>query len=177
MHEVKPNPAHYALVRMETLVKDFTLVTQNIDNLHNRAGSKNVLELHGNIERSYCIKCGKFVNDVEITESNSEVKRCPFCNGLVRPDVVWFGEPLPEHAFKKATESACRSELFFSIGTSAVVFPAAGLPLTAKRHGAYVVEINIETTEISDMVDEILLGKAGEILPKIVKIMEELRGA
>ncbi len=171
IHNVKPNPAHFALALLQELVKDFTLVTQNIDNLHVRAGSKNVLELHGNIERSYCISCGKYSADVEISSEN-KVPHCMYCNGIIRPDIVWFGEMLPEGIFEIATEAATRCELFLSIGTSAVVYPAASLPLTARKHGAYVVEINMERTDISHIVDETLLGKAGEILPQLVKMKE-----
>ena len=175
VHDVKPNPAHYALARLEELVKEFTLVTQNIDNLHFRAGSKKVLELHGNIERSYCIDCGKFVKNVEVT-MEKKVPRCSSCNGLIRPDVVWFGEMLPEDVFEAATEAANRCEFFFTVGSSAVVYPAANLPLIARKQGAYVVEINMERTEISHRVNETLLGKAGEILPQLVKIKEEIKG-
>jgi NAD-dependent deacetylase len=175
VHEVKPNPAHYALARLEENVNDFTLVTQNVDNLHARAGSRRILELHGNIERSYCIDCGKFVDIVEIS-SERKVPRCSFCNGLIRPDVVWFGEMLPEGVFESASIAASKCELFLTIGTSAVVYPAAGLPLTARNHGAYVVEINTDRTEISHDVNETLLGKAGEIVPQIVSIVEESKG-
>ena len=171
IHEVNPNPAHYALARLQELVKDFTLVTQNIDNLHIRAGSKNVLELHGNIERSYCIGCGKFVVNVEVSSEN-KVPHCPSCNGIIRPDIVWFGEMLPEGVFETAAEAASRCELFLTVGTSAVVYPAASLPLTARKNGAYVVEINMDRTEISNSVNETLLGKAGEILPELVKMKE-----
>jgi NAD-dependent deacetylase len=172
IHDVKPNPGHYALARMQELVSDFTLVTQNIDNLHIRAGSKNVLELHGNIERSYCIDCGKFAADVEVSSEN-KVPHCPTCNGIIRPDIVWFGEMLPEGVFEAAAEAANRCELFLTVGTSAVVYPAASLPLIARKNGAYVVEINMERTEISHNVHETLLGKAGEILPQLVKVKEE----
>jgi NAD-dependent deacetylase len=172
IHDVKPNPGHYALARMQELVSDFTLVTQNIDNLHIRAGSKNVLELHGNIERSYCIDCGKFAADVEVSSEN-KVPHCPTCNGIIRPDIVWFGEMLPEGVFEAAAEAANRCELFLTVGTSAVVYPAASLPLIARKNGAYIVEINMERTEISHNVHETLLGKAGEILPQLVKVKEE----
>jgi NAD-dependent deacetylase len=172
--DVKPNPAHSALARLEELANDFTLVTQNIDNLHRRAGSKNILELHGNIERSYCIGCGKYFAHVEITPEK-KVPRCSSCNGIIRPDVVWFGEMLPEGVFETAVGAANRCELFFSIGTSAVVYPAASLPLTARNNGAYVVEINMEQTEISHKVQETLLGKAGEILPDLIRVREEIK--
>jgi NAD-dependent deacetylase len=172
---VKPNPAHYALARLQKNVKDFTLITQNIDNLHSRAGSSNVLELHGNIERSYCIDCREYVSNVEVTKEKP-IPHCINCNGIIRPDVVWFGEMLPEGVFEAAMDAANRCELFLTIGTSAVVYPAASLPLNAKKLGAYVVEINTERTEISDNVDETLLGKAGDILPGIVDIKENYKG-
>jgi len=174
VHDVKPNPAHYALVRLEEFVKEFTLITQNVDNLHYRAGSKKVLELHGNIERSYCIDCGKYAENVEVT-TEKRVPRCLSCNGLIRPDVVWFGEMLPEGIFEAATEAASQCELFITIGTSAVVYPAAGLPMTAKNQGAYIVEVNTEPTEISHIVNETLIGKAGEVLPYLAAILEETR--
>ncbi len=174
VHEVTPNPAHTALVRMEELVNDFTLVTQNIDNLHIRAGSKNVLELHGNIERSYCIDCGAAALSVEISPEK-KAPRCSSCGGLIRPDVVWFGEMLPEGVFEAASKAAGRCELFLTVGTSAVVYPAAGLPLAARNHGAYVVEINTERTEISHMINESLPGKAGEVLPRFLEAMTEAR--
>ena len=101
--------------------------------------------------------------------------RCSSCNGLIRPDVVWFGEMLPEDVFEAATEAASKCELFLTIGTSAVVYPAAGLPLTAKNQGAYIVEVNTEMTEISHTVNETLLGKAGEVLPQLITIVEETR--
>jgi NAD-dependent deacetylase len=175
IQEVKPNPAHHALAKLEKIVKEFTLVTQNVDNLHTRAGSKNVLELHGNIERSYCIDCGKFADKVEVS-IDKKAPRCVSCNGLLRPDVVWFGEMLPEEIFEAASKAARNCELFLTIGTSAVVYPAAGLPLAARSHGAYVVEINTEPTEISHEVNETLLGKAGEIMPELAGIVEELKG-
>ena len=175
IHEVKPNPAHHALAQLEELADDFTLITQNIDNLHRRAGSKNILELHGNIERSYCIGCGKYITQIEVT-SEKKVPRCSSCNGVIRPDVVWFGEMLPEGVFETAVEAANRCELFLSIGTSAVVYPAASLPLTARNNGAYVVEINMERTEISHRLQETLVGKAGEILPDLIRVREEKKG-
>jgi NAD-dependent deacetylase len=175
VHTVQPNHAHDALVELEKIVKDFTLVTQNIDNLHYRAGNKRVLELHGNIERSYCIDCGTPVDNIEVSVEK-KVPRCSLCNGILRPDVVWFGEMLPEGVFEAAMEAARRCELFFVVGTSAVVYPAAGLPLTAHEHGAYIVEINIERTEISHKVNETLLGKAGDVLPYLIKVIKETKG-
>ena len=175
IHHVQPNPAHVALAHLQQCVRDFTLITQNIDNLHSRAGSTHVLELHGNIERSYCITCGKFFPQVEVSMEN-KVPRCSSCNGIIRPDIVWFGEMLPEGVFENATDAAGRCELFFSIGTSAVVYPAASLPMIARKCGAYVVEINTEKTDLSPKVHESLLGKAGEIMPQLVQMREQWRG-
>jgi NAD-dependent deacetylase len=172
MKEVVPNPAHHALVSMEELVEDFTLVTQNVDNLHTRAGSKRVLELHGNIERSYCVECHWSYDEVMLGEDRT-VPRCMRCGGLIRPDVVWFGELLPEEVYHQAERAAERCDLFLCVGTSAVVYPAASLPLIARDHGAYVVEINRERTEISPRVHETILGNAGEILPQLVRILEQ----
>jgi NAD-dependent deacetylase len=167
IHEVKPNPAHYGLVALERHVKEFTLVTQNVDNLHRRAGSKNVVELHGNIERSYCILCRALAQEPEL-EAQTSVPRCMKCGGLVRPDVVWFGEMLPLEVFSKADTAARQCDIFFSIGTSAVVYPAASLPYTALDEGAFVVELNLEPTDLSSRAHEVLIGKAGEILPDLL---------
>lgn len=170
---VQPNAGHYALVEMEKLFPSFTIVTQNIDNLHRRAGSSRVYELHGNIERNYCMQCGKPFTNEYVLQSGA-VPRCP-CGGLIRPDVVWFGELLPEDEWDGA-ERACRSaDVLLSIGTSGVVYPAASLPLTAKRSGAYLIEINPEPTLLSEDADEFLQGKAGEILPELVRIARDAR--
>ena len=170
MREVKPNKGHYALAEMENLFDEFNLITQNIDNLHHRAGSKKVIELHGNIERNYCIKCHKFYNDIDV--SSKQVLKCE-CGGLIRPDVVWFGEMLPYNALKFAEESARRSDVFFSIGTSAEVYPAAMLPLIAKQFDSYVIEINTKKTAISEDVDVLIEGKSGEILHELVTILKQ----
>lgn len=170
MREVKPNPGHVALAEMEKIFGIFNLITQNIDNLHSRAGSKNVTELHGNIERNYCINCKKRYNDVDVKEKS--VLRCD-CGGLIRPDVVWFGEMLPSDALRFAEESAMKSDVFFTIGTSAEVYPAAMLPLIAKQSGAYVVEINTKPTAISYDVDEVLQGKSGEILKELIGVLRQ----
>ncbi|HCA79132.1 MAG TPA: NAD-dependent protein deacylase [Bacteroidetes bacterium] len=167
IHEVKPNLGHHALVELERRVPDFTLVTQNVDNLHSRAGSKNVVELHGNIERSYCIECRKSASEVQI-ESTHEAPRCDSCGGLIRPDVVWFGEMLPVGMFARAEAAARRCQVFLSIGTSSVVYPAASLPFSALEQGAYVVEVNREETDLTSRAHETLLGNSGEILPQLL---------
>src|SRR4030095_11289897 len=173
MREVKPNNGHLALAEMESLFNEFNLITQNIDNLHSRAGSKRVTELHGNIERNYCIKCRAYYNEVDLNEK--KVLRCEKCQGIIRPDVVWFGEMLPHNAIEHAEECAKNSEVFFSIGTSAEVYPAALMPLIAKRSGAYVVEINIRPTVMSMDLDELIEGKSGEVLHGLVNKLKEIK--
>lgn len=172
IESVQPNQGHYALVTMEKIFSSFTVITQNVDNLHRRAGNTVVHELHGNIERNYCILCGTYYSDIEaITKEN--VPRCTSCGGLIRPDVVWFGEMLPVESWNNSVSAAEFADVFFSIGTSTVVHPAASLPSIAKRAGAYVVEINLEPTEFSQKADEVLLGKSGEILPCLVHAIHQ----
>lgn len=172
---IQPNPGHFALAEMEKLFTHFAVATQNIDNLHRRAGSRTVYELHGNIERNYCIGCGMKYSDEKIGAFD-RAPRCAKCNGLIRPDVVWFGELLPAEDWNASMAAAERADVFFSIGTSAVVFPAASLPVAAKRAGAYIVEINIEPTELSHQMDEVLLGKSGDILPRLVDVLKHSLG-
>ena len=166
IEKVKPNPAHYALAEFQKYFKDITLITQNVDGLHQRAGCSNVIELHGNIKRNRCLKCGKVLETLEI-KAEEIPPRCQ-CGGKIRPDVVWFGEMLPQDALRVAFEVSSSCDLFFSLGTSAVVHPAASLPVMAKKSGAYLVEVNTESTELSYLSDELLLGKAGEVMPVIV---------
>jgi NAD-dependent deacetylase len=170
IEEIKPNPGHLALVEFQNHFEKFDLVTQNVDGLHEQAGSKNVVELHGNIKRNKCIRCGTKYETSEKTIPGIPPK-CA-CGGNLRPDVVWFGEMLPPDAINHAFQVSSACDLFFSIGTSAIVHPAASLPLLAKRNGAYVVEVNIEPTEISHLIDESLIGKAGEIMPLLVKLFK-----
>jgi len=170
IHEIKPNPGHVALVDFQNHFEQFHLITQNVDGMHHQAGSRDVVELHGNIRRNKCIRCDKRYDSLEGTKEGTPPE-CP-CGGKIRPDVVWFGEMLPQDAIRHAFDVSERCDLFFSVGTSAVVHPAASLPLVAKRSGAFVVEVNLEPTEISHLVDETLLGKSGEILPYLVKSLK-----
>ena len=174
VHDTSPNPGHFAIAELEKYYNSVTVVTQNVDNLHSRAGSKKILELHGNIERNFCIDCNTFY-DVNEFQSVPEAPKCPKCGGMIRPDVVWFGENLPEGIFARAEASAKESDICFIIGTSAVVYPAAYIPITAKEYGAYLVEINIEKTEISQAVDLSLIGKSGEVLPEILTTIKNLK--
>jgi len=164
---VEPNPGHFALVEMEQRVPDFTLITQNVDGLHRRAGSVNVLELHGNLQWVKCSMCGEQAAGWD--ESGPDVPKCPRCGGLLRPDVVWFGESLPRNELEAAVEAARTCDVFFSIGTSGLVQPAASLAYAARERGALVVEVNAEPTPLTETVDFFLPGKSGEILPALVK--------
>lgn len=164
---VRPNPGHYALAEIEKRVPQFTLITQNVDGLHRMAESQNVLELHGNIQRVRCSECYTFA---ETWDDDSEsVPRCAECGGLLRPHVVWFGESLPRDQLEMAVEAARTCEVFFSIGTSGVVQPAASLAYAARNRGAALVEINLEPTPLTPKADYFFQGKSGEILPKLVK--------
>jgi NAD-dependent deacetylase len=170
IQELKPNPGHRALVEFQKHFASFHLITQNVDGLHHQAGSENVVELHGNIRKNKCIQCGRRFDTLEGAIPGNP-PGCP-CGGRIRPDVVWFGEMLPQGALDLAFKASSRSDLFFSIGTSAVVHPAASLPLMAKKNGAYLVEVNTSPTEITSWVDESLWGKSGEILPKLAKLLK-----
>jgi len=169
---VEPNQAHYALRDLEKMVSKFSLITQNIDGLHQKAGSKNVIELHGNIKRNRCISCEKVYMNLEF-EFKEIPPRCS-CGGIIRPDVVWFGEMLPQEALNAAFKASQLCNVFISIGTSALVSPASQLPIIALKNNAYVVEINLEPTPISNIVCESIRGKAGEILPKLVNSIKSL---
>ncbi|MFN3873495.1 MAG: SIR2 family NAD-dependent protein deacylase [Ignavibacterium sp.] len=172
IHESKPNAGHIAIAEFEKYFDDVTVVTQNIDNLHRRAGSSKIYELHGNIERNYCIKCHTFYNeDLDFSEG---VPKCK-CGGLIRPDVVWFGEFLPADQLEASEKAAINSDIFFVVGTSAVVYPAAGLVYTAKRSGSYIVEVNIEETEVSSIADISFFGEAGKVLPEILDEVRKVK--
>lgn len=163
----EPNPGHRALVTLATKVPTFTLITQNVDSLHQKAGSKDVIELHGNISRVVCSRDGATVSDWQ--ERDKEPPACPRCGAYLRPDVVWFGESLPTNALHEAQSAANTCDLFLSIGTSAVVQPAASLIYSAMRRGKVTVEINPDNTPQSLQVTHQLKGPSGEILPKLLK--------
>lgn len=163
-----PNSAHKAIVEAEKLFSKVHVITQNVDGLHIRAGSSNVYELHGNIERNYCIKCKTFYNDVS---DSVKVPKCT-CGGLIRPDIVWFGEMLPEKELEASEKAVYDSDVVFVIGTSAVVYPAANYIYMAKRLGKYLIEINVEQTSVSNLMDKVFTEKSGVILPQIMKSLQ-----
>ena len=163
----EPNPGHYALTELELRVPKFTLITQNIDGFHKQAGSKNIIELHGNINRNKCFDEGIVVDSWK--DNDSIPPHCPNCGGLIRPDVVWFGENLPSKVINDAIHAAQTSEVFFSIGTSALVHPAASLPIYAMNGGAIVVEINPDETPISQKVHYAIREPSGKVLPHLIQ--------
>ena len=170
--EKEPNPGHVALAELERLLPHFVLITQNVDNLHRRAGSADVIELHGNIERYRCLDRSHF-HDFDPDWRDSP-PRC-HCGSLIRPDVVWFGEPLPETALARAFEEAGRCDVLMLIGTSCLVQPAAMLPSIAKNAGAQLIEINVAHSEATYLVDIFLQGESGKILPRIASAVAALR--
>jgi NAD-dependent deacetylase len=169
---VLPNPGHQALVELEQRLElNFTLVTQNVDGLHQAAGSRNVLEIHGAIRRVRCSGCA-VVTDRGV-EALPDMPRCHACGELLRPDVVWFEEALPEDIWQSAVDAVQSCDCFLVIGTSAVVYPAAGLIDVAKMRGANVIEVNLEPSAASGRVDVLLLGPSGTTLPELVRRMKE----
>jgi len=171
IREARPNAGHLALVELERRktaqgATAFTLVTQNVDGLHDRAGNRNTVKLHGDLWLVRCTGCGA-------VERNEEVPlrglppHCR-CGALLRPGVVWFGEPLPPDAWERAARASSSARIFLVIGTSGLVYPAASLPEIARRHGAYLVEINIEPTLLSSLADEVIQGTAAAVLPDLL---------
>jgi NAD-dependent deacetylase len=159
---LEPNVAHVEISTWQQRFPKLTVVTQNIDGLHQRAGSNDVIELHGSIWRSRCVECNARY-DIPRDAPRQEI--CADCGNHVRPDVVLFGEMLPPGAFELAAAKAAECELCFVVGTSAIVYPAAALPEIARAAGAFLCEVNPEPTPLSEMCDEVLTGKAGELLP------------
>lgn len=164
LQSLKPNAAHETIARWQERFPGLTVVTQNVDGLHQLAGSRNVVELHGSIWRARCTVC-RLVH--EIPREGARPEACRDCGNAVRPDVVLFGEMLSPGAFEFAAERAASCELCLVIGTSGLVYPAAGLPEIAKSAGAFVCEVNPEPTPLSALCDEVISGKAGEVLPQL----------
>ena len=168
----EPNPAHETLAEMEKHFDDFTLITQNIDNYHQDAGSKNVLELHGNAWRVKCLKEGTVRPDRDVPKKDLP----PYCScgGMLRPDVVWFNEPLDRDILEKAFNTVSRTQLLLVVGTSVVIQPAAMLPYIAHQQGAMILEFNLEPTPITHLATYSFFGKAGETLPEFWKQLQSI---
>jgi NAD-dependent deacetylase len=162
--QVAPNAGHRALAELEARKPRFTLVTQNVDGLHDRAGSRNVLKLHGDIWTLRCLKCGSERRD-ERTPLPELPPRCE-CGGMLRPGVVWFGERLPPDAWERAQKATREAAVLLVVGTSATVYPAASLIPLARSAGARVIECNVEETPFSSGLDLSVRGRAGELLPQ-----------
>lgn len=172
--KTKPNPGHYAIARLPDLFEKFVLITQNVDGFHHLAGNPTVLELHGNIQRIKCSRDGEIIESWP--ETDEVPPRCPHCGAYLRPDVVWFGESLDPVILDTAAEVSENCDLFISVGTSGVVYPAAMLPVTAKHNGALVLEFNLEPTPISTVANHTFLGKSGELLPAFFDELKQWRG-
>ncbi len=167
-----PNPGHIAIKELEDIFENFLLITQNVDGLHKRAGSTKIVEIHGNLWRVLCTACGKksYLFDVPLKEIPP---RCQECGGILRPDVVWFGESLNPHLLDECYRSLENCDVLLVCGTSGVVQPVASFPSVAKASGAKVIEVNVENTPISQVADLSILGKTGEVLPELVRRLRE----
>lgn len=176
MAGVSPNDGHRALAACESMFDRFTLITQNVDGLHAAAGSKQVIELHGNIHRNKCADCNRLVESA-LQIDPRQIPTCDHCGGKIRPDVVWFGEMLDEAVTDEAFAAADEAHVFLVVGTSALVHPAASLPLVAKRQGAILVEINPEETPLTPLVDYHISEKSGVFLPSLLSRIAEFRVA
>lgn len=176
--EVTPNPAHQAIAELARWVPRLTLITQNVDDLHERAGSASVLHLHGSLHHPRCIRCAKALEPVPPPVDTAQGEQrlapplCMHCGGLIRPGVVWFGEMLPEQALTQAFEAAAHCDLLLSVGTSGVVYPAAQIPQLAARSGASVVHINPQAVPLNSAREFQLTGAAGAILPLLLQQMQ-----
>ena len=172
--QARPNPAHMGLAELERMGKLQVVITQNVDGLHQAAGSRHVIEYHGSSATLSCLSCGCVIRSETLSMENLP-PRCPKCGSVMKPDVVFFGEPIPYEAHRMAVEAARTCDLILVVGTSAAVYPAADIPMTAKASGAKVIEINLESTPLTDRVsDYTLQGRCGEILPRVVECLRML---
>ena len=179
LEEAEPNPSHYALAELERMGKCRAVITQNIDDLHQRAGSSDVLELHGTHKSGHCMKCRctfTLEEMKDMTKGGTEVPCCPEDEGTIKPDVVFFGEPLDSRVLSRAAELASASDLMLVVGCSLEVYPAAALPDYTRRNKGKLIFFNTMTTSHDSQADLICLGKAGETLPKVVEAYKQLAG-
>ena len=169
MKDVKPNRVHYALAKLEGMGLIKAVITQNIDGLHRRAGSKNVYEIHGTISRARCDRCGRYYPaDVLMGDG---IPRCDVCGGIIRPDVVLFGESLPEDQWAGALRHAEMADMVLVIGSSLQVYPAALIPVTVKEHGGKMAIVNLQSTPYDDMADLVIHRKAGDVMEELLAVL------
>lgn len=174
VHDAQPNPGHVALARLARSLDGFTTLTQNVDDLHERAGSEDVVHLHGQLTAYRCLECGMPVQLGLAERLAVEPPVCAACTGLIRPGVVWFGERLDANLWEQAHAACQRAQVMLVVGTSGLVWPAAELPLLARRAGAHVVEVNPEDTELTGWADTRVRGRSGEVLPVLAGQVERM---
>lgn len=171
VESAKPNLGHITLSEMEDLFEDFSITTQNVDGLHQRAGSLKVFELHGSIVKNKCFSCNRpYEEEVNLVEK--KLPLCKTCGGKIRPAVVWFGEMLPRKEIELAVNAATNSDVYITIGTSGEVYPAANLPAIAKANGAYLIEVNPKASALTSQMDCFIEAKASEGLPMILNAIK-----
>ena len=170
--KAKPNAAHFALAEMEKLGYVKAVITQNIDNLHQQAGSKEVYEFHGNSRDLVCINCGK-IHSVEKTNFSKLPPKCDKCGNILKPDFVFFGEPMPEPARTDSFTEAKRADVFILVGTMGEIMPASIIPIEAKRNGAKIIEVNTQPSNYTNKITDIFLeGKATKIMKKLLELLK-----
>jgi NAD-dependent deacetylase len=174
-HNARPNPGHEALAELERIGVLRHIITQNIDNLHQEAGSRSVIEYHGNASRLECLNCGATYSREQFATAIAGERvppRCMKCGSILKPSVIFFGELIPQEALFRSQEAAHKADVVLVVGTSAIVYPAAGIPLIAKQRNAVIIEFNTERTGLTDYATDIfILGMAGTTLPELVKQM------
>ena len=174
VQDARPNPGHVALARLARSLEGFTTVTQNVDDLHERAGSADVVHLHGRLTAYRCLECGTPVQLDLAERLAAKPPVCAACAGLIRPGVVWFGELLDGGLWQRVCAACQQAQVMLVVGTSGLVWPAAELPLLARRAGAHVVEVNPEDTELTGWADTCVRGRAGEVLPVLADQVEQM---
>jgi NAD-dependent deacetylase len=173
MEHIKPNLAHYALVDMERIFKEFILITQSVDSLHRKAGNKKIIELHGNIYKLRCVNCDE---SILLTEQNiAALPRCKKCSANLRPDIILPGESVRSKIISKAQEISSNSDVFLCAGTSDLVEPCVSLPYLAKANGSFLIEINSKETSITPHADEYVYGNASKLFPQLIMLIEKIK--
>lgn len=173
VRDARPNKGHLALARLEEMGLLKYIITQNVDNLHQEAGNKNVIEYHGNSSKLECLKCGVKYDNAEKMAGKKEIPRCDSCNEILKPTVIFFGEMIPYDALHQSSELASQADVVLVVGTSAIVYPAAGIPMEAKQNNAVIIEVNMEPSALTNYITDIFIqGSAGENLDKIIALLE-----